>query len=79
MCHVEFTFDIVRLNVWSMNSQTPHFVEEKKSMELDPNECNKISLTNSRRDIARLEKDGFVMRRPTVVYSRSRVRERNKA
>merc|ERR1739838_330890 len=28
---------------------------------------------------ARLEKDGLIMKKPTVVHSRSRVRERNKA
>merc|ERR1711966_617824 len=46
---------------------------------LDPNEINEISLANSRRNIARLEKDGLIMKNPTVVHSRSRVRERNLA
>ena len=51
----------------------------KRKIWLDPNEINEISLANSRRNIARLEKDGLIMKKPTVVHSRSRVRERNKA
>jgi len=49
----------------------------KRKIWLDPNEINEISLANSRRNIARLEKDGLIMKKPTVVHSRSRVRERN--
>lgn len=51
----------------------------KRKIWLDPNEINEISLANSRRNIARLEKDGLIMKKPTVVHSRSRVRERNAA
>jgi len=51
----------------------------KRKIWLDPNEINEISLANSRRNIARLEKDGLIMKKPTVVHSRSRVRERNLA
>ena len=46
---------------------------------MDPNEINEISLANSRRNIARLEKDGLIMKKPTVVHSRSRVRARDAA
>ena len=51
----------------------------KRKIWLDPNEINEISLANSRRNIARLEKDGLIMKKPTVVHSRSRVRTRNEA
>merc|ERR1712071_89422 len=51
----------------------------KRKIWLDPNEINEISLANSRRNIARLEKDGLIMKKPTVVHSRSRVRERHAA
>merc|ERR1712071_175807 len=51
----------------------------KRKIWLDPNEINEISLANSRRNIARLEKDGLIMKKPTVVHSRNRVRERNAA
>lgn len=51
----------------------------KRKIWLDPNEINEISLANSRRNIARLEKDGLIMKKPTVVHSRSRVRVRNVA
>merc|ERR1712087_851330 len=51
----------------------------KRKIWLDPNEINGISLANSRRNIARLEKDGLIMKKPTVVHSRNRVRVRNEA
>ncbi len=51
----------------------------KRKIWLDPNEINEISLANSRRNIARLQKDGLIMKKPTVVHSRNRVRERNAA
>ena len=51
----------------------------KRKIWLDPNEINEISLANSRRNIARLEKDGLIMKKPTVVHSRNRVRVRNEA
>jgi len=46
---------------------------------LDPNEINEISLANSRRNIARLERDGYIVKKPTVVHSRARVTLRNEA
>ena len=51
----------------------------KRKIWLDPNEINEISLANSRRNIAKLQKDGLIMKKPTVVHSRNRVRERNEA
>jgi large subunit ribosomal protein L19e len=51
----------------------------KRKIWLDPNEINEISLANSRRNIARLEKDGLIMKKPTVVHSRARVRAYNEA
>lgn len=51
----------------------------KRKIWLDPNEINEISLANSRRNIARLEKDGLIMTKPAVVHSRHRVNERNEA
>mmetsp|Transcript_37670 Transcript_37670/g.64933 ORF Transcript_37670/g.64933 Transcript_37670/m.64933 type:complete len:196 (-) Transcript_37670:158-745(-) len=40
---------------------------------LDPNETNEISMANSRQNIRKLIKDGFVIKKPQVVHSRSRV------
>lgn len=40
---------------------------------LDPNESNEISMANSRQNIRKLVKDGFVLKKPQVVHSRSRV------
>eukprot|EP00892_Ulva_mutabilis_P000126 jgi/Ulvmu1/10113/UM006_0064.1 len=41
---------------------------------LDPNEVNDISMANSRQNIRKLVKDGFVIKKPTVIHSRSRAR-----
>jgi len=46
----------------------------KRKVWLDPNEINEISLANSRTNIRRLVKDGYIIRKPQVVHSRSRVR-----
>merc|ERR1711971_805410 len=40
---------------------------------------NEISLANSRRNIARLHRDGLIIKRPVVVHSRARVRAWNEA
>eukprot|EP01083_Nonionella_stella_P135030 410753_1 len=40
---------------------------------LDPNESNEISMANSRQNVKKLIKDGFVIKKPQVVHSRSRV------
>ena len=44
----------------------------KRKVWLDPNEVNEISNANSRQNIRKLVKDGFVIKKPTVVHSRSR-------
>jgi large subunit ribosomal protein L19e len=51
----------------------------KNKIWLDPNEINEISLANSRRNIARLERDGLILKKPDVVHSRARVVRRNEA
>merc|ERR1719274_80695 len=39
---------------------------------LDPNEVNEISMANSRQNIRKLVKDGFVIKKPEKVHSRAR-------
>jgi large subunit ribosomal protein L19e len=51
----------------------------KKKVWLDPNEINEISLANSRRNIARLKRDGLIIKKPVVVHSRASVKLRNEA
>merc|ERR1712222_226407 len=46
---------------------------------LDPNEINEISLANSRRNVAKLHRDGLIIKKPAVVHSRARVTLRNEA
>merc|ERR1712224_629671 len=41
---------------------------------LDPNEVNEISMANSRQNIRKLVKDGFVIKKPENIHSRSRAR-----
>jgi len=41
---------------------------------LDPNEINEISMANSRQNVRKLIKDGFIFKKPAVVHSRARVR-----
>ncbi|KAF2317509.1 hypothetical protein GH714_023710 [Hevea brasiliensis] len=38
---------------------------------LDPNETNEISMANSRMNIRKLIKDGFIIRKPRKIHSRS--------
>ena len=51
----------------------------KRKIWLDPNEINEIALANSRRNIARLHRDGLIIKKPAVVHSRARVALRNEA
>mmetsp|Transcript_1078 Transcript_1078/g.1357 ORF Transcript_1078/g.1357 Transcript_1078/m.1357 type:complete len:190 (+) Transcript_1078:54-623(+) len=51
----------------------------ERKVWLDPNEINEISLANSRRNVARLYRDGFIVKKPSVVHSRARVALRNEA
>jgi large subunit ribosomal protein L19e len=46
----------------------------KKKVWLDPNEVNEISMANSRQNIRKLIKDGFVIKKPPVMHSRARTR-----
>ncbi|CAI9300396.1 unnamed protein product [Lactuca saligna] len=46
---------------------------------LDPNEGNEISMANSRQNIRKLVKDGFIIRKPTKIHSRSRARRMKEA
>ena len=39
---------------------------------MDPNESSEIALANSRQNIRKLVKDGFVIRKPNVIHSKSR-------
>jgi large subunit ribosomal protein L19e len=46
----------------------------KKKVWLDPNEISEISMANSRKNIRKLIADGFVLKKPPTMHSRSRVR-----
>merc|ERR1712183_804531 len=48
----------------------------KRKIWLDPNEVSEISMANSRLNIRKLVKDGFVIKKPAVIHSRSRVQRR---
>ena len=51
----------------------------KNKVWMDPNETNEISMANSRQNIRKLVKVGFVIRKPVVVHSRARVIDRLEA
>nr|BAN20296.1 ribosomal protein L19 [Riptortus pedestris] len=51
----------------------------KKKVWLDPNEINEIANTNSRQNIRKLIKDGFIIKKPVAVHSRARVRKNTEA
>jgi len=51
----------------------------ERKIWLDPNEINEISLANSRRNVAKLHRDGLIIKKPAVVHSRARVTLRNEA
>eukprot|EP00900_Chrysochromulina_parva_P008943 jgi/Chrpa1/1804/Chrysochromulina_OHIO_Genome00002852-RA len=44
----------------------------KRKVWLDPNEVNEISMANSRQNIRKLKKDGFIIQKPQKVHSRAR-------
>jgi len=48
----------------------------KKKVWLDPNEISEISMANSRNNVRKLIKDGFVIRKPHTIHSRARVNRR---
>lgn len=41
---------------------------------MDPNETTEIGNANSRQNVRKLVKDGLIIRKPTVIHSKSRVR-----
>lgn len=47
----------------------------KRKIWLDPNEISEISNANSRQNIRRLIKDGLIIRKPSTMHSRYRVRQ----
>ena len=51
----------------------------KKRVWLDPSEISEISLANSRRNIRKLIKDGFIITKPVRMHSMSRVRKVHEA
>eukprot|EP00898_Chlorokybus_atmophyticus_P002798 jgi/Chlat1/3519/Chrsp23S03700 len=51
----------------------------KRKVWLDPNEVNEISMANSRQNIRKLIKDGFVIRKPQKIHSRARTRRLHEA
>lgn len=51
----------------------------KRKVWLDPNEINEISMANSRQNIRKLVKDGFIIRKPPIMHSRYRARIYNAA
>ncbi|KAK8947307.1 60S ribosomal protein L19-1 [Platanthera zijinensis] len=46
----------------------------KGKVWLDPNEVSEISMANSRQNIRKLIKDGFIIKKPMKIHSRSRAR-----
>eukprot|EP00293_Proteomonas_sulcata_P020266 CAMPEP_0184289002 /NCGR_PEP_ID=MMETSP1049-20130417/1500_1 /TAXON_ID=77928 /ORGANISM="Proteomonas sulcata, Strain CCMP704" /LENGTH=216 /DNA_ID=CAMNT_0026595641 /DNA_START=321 /DNA_END=971 /DNA_ORIENTATION=- len=51
----------------------------KGKIWLDPNEVNEISMANSRQNIRKLVKDGYVIRKPVNIHSRARVHRKMEA
>jgi len=51
----------------------------KKKVWLDPNEISEISMANSRKNIRKLVADGFVLKKPPTIHSRSRVNRLHEA
>eukprot|EP00958_Prasinococcus_capsulatus_P001096 scaffold100_cov357-Prasinococcus_capsulatus_cf.AAC.28 len=46
----------------------------KNKVWMDPNEVNEISMANSRQNVRKLIKDGFIIRKPQKIHSRARTR-----
>eukprot|EP00002_Diphylleia_rotans_P012453 TRINITY_DN2437_c0_g1_i1.p1 TRINITY_DN2437_c0_g1~~TRINITY_DN2437_c0_g1_i1.p1 ORF type:complete len:200 (-),score=36.72 TRINITY_DN2437_c0_g1_i1:30-629(-) len=51
----------------------------KRRVWLDPNEISEISMANSRANVRKLVKDGYIVRQPVSVHSRARVRKNMEA
>lgn len=46
----------------------------KRKVWMDPNESSDIGLANSRQNVRKLIKDGFIVKRPNLIHSKSRHR-----
>ena len=46
----------------------------KRKIWLDPNETAEIGNANSRQNVRKLVKDGLIIRKPTAIHSKSRVK-----
>lgn len=44
----------------------------KRKVWLDPNETSDIALANSRQNVRKLVKDGFIVKRPNAIHSKAR-------
>lgn len=51
----------------------------KRKIWLDPNETTEIGNANSRQNVRKLVKDGLIIKKPTAIHSRSRVRRAQEA
>jgi len=51
----------------------------KRKVWLDPNEVNEIHNANSRQNLRKLVKDGYVIRKPNAIHSRARANARKDA
>jgi large subunit ribosomal protein L19e len=51
----------------------------KSKVWMDPNEINEIAMANSRKNIRKLIKDGFILKKPPVMHSRARARREKEA
>jgi len=51
----------------------------KGKVWMDPNEINEIAMANSRKNIKKLIKDGFILKKPPVMHSRARARKYHEA
>lgn len=51
----------------------------ERKVWLDPNEINEIHNANSRANIRKLIKDGYVIKKPNAIHSRFRVNRRHEA
>eukprot|EP00211_Chloroparvula_japonica_P016469 CAMPEP_0119120732 /NCGR_PEP_ID=MMETSP1310-20130426/1652_1 /TAXON_ID=464262 /ORGANISM="Genus nov. species nov., Strain RCC2339" /LENGTH=192 /DNA_ID=CAMNT_0007110233 /DNA_START=86 /DNA_END=664 /DNA_ORIENTATION=- len=51
----------------------------KKKIWLDPNEVNDIAVANSRQNIRKLVKDGYILKKAQTIHSRSRVNRLHEA
>jgi large subunit ribosomal protein L19e len=47
----------------------------KGKVWMDPNEINEIAMANSRKNVRKLIKDGFILRKPPIMHSRDRARK----